>query len=71
MSDLALQLIAENKRSRATFLDLSNCGIAEVPAEVSELVWLESVSFASEWYEWDGREWQEKKSRNSGDKTAA
>ena len=68
MSGLALQLIAENKRSRATFLDLGNCGLTEVPAEVGELVWLESLSLASEWYEWDGREWQEKKSRNTGDK---
>src|SRR5436190_23868952 len=68
MSDLALQLIAENKRSRATFLDLGNCGLTEVPAEVGELVWLESLSLASEWAEWDGRAWQEKKSRNTGDK---
>ena len=37
MSGLALQLIAENKRSRATFLDLGNCGLTEVPAEVGEL----------------------------------
>jgi internalin A len=68
MSDLALQLIAENKRSRAIFLDLGNCGLTEIPAEVSELVWLESLSLANEWYEWDGQTWQEKKSRNTGDK---
>ena len=68
MSTLARQLIDENKRSRDTFLDLGNCGIAEVPAEVSELVWLESLSLAGEWFEWDGRAWQEKKSRNAGDK---
>ena len=47
MSDLALQLIAENKRSRDTFLDLGNCGLTEVPAEVGELVWLESLSLVS------------------------
>jgi len=68
MSGLALQLIAENKRSRATFLDLGNCGLTEVPAEVCELVWLESLSFASAWSEWDGWEWQQKESRNTGDK---
>src|SRR5271157_2293461 len=39
----ALQLIAENKRTRATFLDLGKCGLSEVPAEVGELVWLEFV----------------------------
>src|SRR5258708_2009795 len=68
MSDLALQRIAENRRSGATFLDLGNCGLTEVPAQVGELVWLESLSLASEWYEWDGRAWQSKKSRNTGDK---
>jgi Leucine-rich repeat (LRR) protein len=68
MSGLALQLIAENKRSRATFLDLGNCGLTAIPAEVGELVWLESLSLASEWSEWDGREWHRRKSRNAGDK---
>src|ERR1017187_8523565 len=63
----AKKLIAENKRSRATFLDLGNCGLTKVPAEVGELVWLESLSLASDWYEWDGREWQRKESRNTGD----
>src|ERR1700691_4008342 len=68
MSGLALQLIAQNKPSRATFLYLGNCGLTEVPAEVCELVWLESLSFASAWSEWDGWEWQQKESRNTGDK---
>ena len=36
MSALALQLIAENRRSRATFLDLGNCGFTKVPAEVGK-----------------------------------
>ena len=58
MSDLALQRIAENKRSRAPFLYLGDCALSEVPAEVGELVWLESLSLASRWSKWDGREWQ-------------
>jgi internalin A len=66
VSGLALQLIAENKRFRATFLDLGNCELTEVPAQVGELVWLEALSLANEWHEWDGRTWQEEKSRNSG-----
>ncbi len=53
----ALQLIAENKRTRATFLDLGNCGLTQIPAEVGELVWLESLSFASWWEEWEGQQW--------------
>lgn len=55
MSELALRLIAENKKTRATFLDLGNCGLTEVPDEIGDLVWLESLSFANEW--WDGEQW--------------
>ncbi|MGC2108911.1 MAG: COR domain-containing protein [Candidatus Korobacteraceae bacterium] len=68
MSELASQLIAENKRTRDTFLDLGNCGLTELPAEVGELVWLESLSLASVWLEWDGQKREWKRSRNSGDK---
>ncbi len=68
MSKLAKQLIAENKRTRDIFLDLGNCGLTEVPAEVGELVWLEGLSLASDWYEWDGREWQQRQSRNTGER---
>ena len=57
MSELALQLIRENKQKHArgedaSFLDLGNCGLTEVPEEIGELVWLETLSFSSEW--WDG-----------------
>jgi hypothetical protein len=34
MSELALRLIEENKKNRATFLDLGNCGLTEVPEEI-------------------------------------
>ena len=68
MSSLAQQLIAENKRTRDTFLDLGNCGLSKVPAEVGDLVWLESLSLASEWFEKDGQTWQQKRSRNDGNK---
>ena len=49
MSELAFKLIAENKKTRSPFLDLGNCGLTEVPKEIGELVWLEELSFASEW----------------------
>src|SRR5688500_3079116 len=68
MSDLALQLIAQNKNTKSPFLGLGNCGLTEIQAEIGELVWLDSVSLASGWYEWDGKDWQEKKSLNVGDK---
>ena len=47
MSELALKLIAENKKTRATFLDLGNCGLTEVPECCGKLVWLKELSFAS------------------------
>lgn len=62
MSKLALRLIAENKNTRSTFLDLGNCDLTEVPAELGELVWLEELSFASGWR--DGGEWKD--SANNG-----
>ena len=66
MSDLAKQLIAENKRTRAPFLDLGNCGLTELPAEVADLVWLESLSLSSGWLEWDGFQAQMRVSKNQG-----
>ena len=47
MSELALQLIAENKRTKATFLDLGNCGLEnELPVELFECVWLEGLNLS-------------------------
>ena len=57
MSELALQLIAENKKTRSTFLDLGNCGLTEVPEEIGELVWLEGLSFSNTWFEIKGKNW--------------
>jgi len=50
VSELALRLIEENKKTRAPFLDLGNCGLTEVPEEIGELVWLEELSFSSEYF---------------------
>ncbi len=66
MSELALQLIAKNKRTRDTFLDLGKCGLTKVPSEVGELVWLKSLSLSDRCLKWDGREWEEKESQNAG-----
>lgn len=63
MSELALRLIEENKKTRATFLDLGNCGLSEVPGEIGELVWLEGLSFSSAWRDENRRLRQ---SQNSG-----
>ncbi|MBN1608796.1 MAG: hypothetical protein JW940_19370 [Polyangiaceae bacterium] len=66
MSELALRLIAENKRTRARLLDLGNCGLEELPRELEELLWLEELNLASEWYVWTGKRWEHKKSQNTG-----
>ena len=48
MSELALQLISNNKMTRDLYLKLGNCGLIDVPEEVGELVWLKFVSFSDE-----------------------
>jgi internalin A len=68
MSELALKLIAENKKTRSPFLDLGNCGLTEVPEEIGELVWLEELSFASEWLGFYGEECTRVNSLNSFEK---
>ncbi len=37
MSELALRLIEENKKTKAKSLDLGNCGLTEVPEEMCGL----------------------------------
>lgn len=66
MSELALQLIREAKEKRSTRLDLGNCGLTELPKELFELIWLEELILANEWYEWhcDTQEWIYQQSRN-------
>jgi len=36
-----------------------------VPEEIGELVWLEGLSFASRWWEWDGHAWSIQQTINS------
>lgn len=52
MSELALQLIAENKRTKNPVLDLGNCRLTEFPMEVSECTHLEELNFKTNY--WDG-----------------
>ncbi len=70
MSELAQQRIAECKRTKNKFLDLGNCGLTEVPSDIGELGWLESLSLASEWFEWEGRGWRNVRSQNGGGRNA-
>lgn len=75
MSNLALQLIAENKAKHergedASYLDLGNCGLTELPAAIGALTWLETLILSSEWWEYDLEKmngaWR--KSQNTGKK---
>lgn len=70
MSELALKLIREAKEKRLTRLDLGNCGLTELPDELFELVWLEELILASEWFEYQikSKTWEEISSKNSGAK---
>ena len=43
MSILAQQLIAQNKSTKNSYLDLGNCGLTELPTELFECVWLEEL----------------------------
>ena len=44
--ELALQLIEKAKQERALHLDLGNCGLRELPDELFELTWLESLGLS-------------------------
>ena len=67
MSELALKLIAENKRSKAPYLDLGNCGLTELPKELMELVWLERLNLGRVWYDGRLNGYHSTKSGNQGE----
>ncbi|MDI9869056.1 hypothetical protein, partial [Flectobacillus roseus] len=63
MSELALQLIAENKKTKNPFLDLGNCGLENyLPDELLDCVWLEHLNLGDWYYDVSKGEW--KKSSN-------
>lgn len=66
MSKLAKKLIAENMRTKDKFLDLGSCGLKALPAELGELVWLESLVLSDLWLTQDDNGWQLQGSDNSG-----
>lgn len=73
MSELALQLIAENKAKHARgedarVLDLGNCGLVEVPEEVFYCEWVEVLILSNDWLEYNSekKEWSTRSSGNVG-----
>ena len=69
MSERALKLIAEAKSTRATRLDLGNCGLTELPDALFELTWLEELILSNKWSEYSlkKKKWEEVKSQNKGE----
>ena len=71
MSELAHKLIAKNKKTRSPFLDLGNCGLNEVPQEIADLVWLEELSFASAWANFNSKKWLNRNPKKAEPKNKA
>ncbi len=70
MSELALQLIKQNKQTRNPVLDLGNCGLTHLPDEIGDCTWLETLILSNRWQEYDEeqKKWVEKISQNKGEK---
>ena len=63
-SDLALQLIAQEKKARTGRLDLGNCGLTQIPPELFDLEWLEWLNLGHGWLDGEEQVWQD--SPNTG-----
>jgi internalin A len=57
MSELALQLIEENKRTKDTFLDLGNCSLARLPEELFLLTWLTDLNLGVHFWDKINERW--------------
>jgi len=51
MSELALKLIAEEKKNKTGKLEIGNCGLTELPEELFELIWLEELNVCDEYFD--------------------
>ncbi len=69
MSKLAQKLIAQNKKTQNKTLDLGNCGLTELPPEVLECTWVETLILSSYWWEYDFKKKKDDwgKSQNEGE----
>lgn len=64
MSELALQLIRENKKTKETFLDLGKCSLKnELPKELLDCIWLEKLNLGNQYYEIDQNSWLDSKNQ--------
>ncbi len=47
--NIALERIAENKRTRCPHLSLTSCNISFLPTEIAQLTWLQSLDLSYNW----------------------
>ena len=64
MSERAAQLIAENRKTKAPFLDLGNCGLKTLPPDLGELTWLESLGLGSSFWIFEDNRWKTQRGNN-------
>jgi len=64
MSDLALQLIAKAKRTKAKALDLGNCGLTELPDELFQLTDLEELNLCNSYWDYELQKWIKSKNKD-------
>ncbi len=64
MSELALKLIEENKKTKNPFLDLGNCGLKDLPNEIFECTWLTVLNLGDFYYDQELKKYVE--SANGG-----
>jgi internalin A len=57
MPELALQLIAKEKKEKTGILDLGNCGLEYIPEEVFSMHWLEVLSFVPDYWHPEKKQW--------------
>jgi internalin A len=59
MSEIALKLIAENKRTKKPFLDLGLCDLKNfLPNELLDCVWLERLNLGSSYFDKESKKWE-------------
>jgi len=57
VSEIALKLIREAKRTKAKSLDLGKCGLTTIPDEVFELTWLEELYLCNQGWNFEKDAW--------------
>jgi hypothetical protein len=60
MSELALKLIAENKKTKNPFLDLGKCGLLNyIPKELGDCIWLKRLNLSGFYRDEENKKWIE------------